>query len=232
MSLENLASENLARWDAVHEARAWGRYPPEELVRFVGRTFFAANARPSLRFLEMGCGQGANLWFLMREEFTVAGIDGSAAAIRRCRERLRAEGLRTEPPHCDLRVGDFARLPWPDGSFDAVIDIESIYANAMETIRASVAEALRVLKPGAMLFAKMFGTRTSGAGTGKMIEFGTTRDPSIGPLSGHGIAHFFTDSEIRDLFVSFASLQIDWSRRGDCSGTEIFEWVIQARKQP
>jgi SAM-dependent methyltransferase len=223
-------ADHLARWDAVHEARAWGRYPPEELVRFVGRRYFQCADRQSLRFLEMGCGQGANLWFLLREGFGVAGIDGSPAAIRKCGDRLRAEGLPTEPPACELRAGDFSLLPWSDQSFDVVIDIESIYANPLRTIIASVAEASRVLKPGGIMFAKMFGSETTGAGSGELLEPGTTFDPAIGPLAGHGVAHFFTASEIRDLFEAFASVQVGWARRGSDAGTEVFEWIVEACK--
>jgi len=222
-------ADNLSRWDALHEARAWGRYPPEELVRFVGRRYFPCADRQSLRFLEMGCGQGANLWFLLREGFRVAGIDGSPAAIRKCADRLRAEGLPSENPMCELRAGDFSQLPWSDASFDVVVDVESIYANPWRTILASVAEGARVLKPGGVMFAKMFGTDTTGAGSGELFEPGTTLDPVEGPLAGHGLAHFFSEPEIREAFGAFASVQIEWARRGG-AGSEVFEWIVEARK--
>ena len=223
-------ADHLSRWQAVHQARAWGRYPPEELVRFVGRRYFPCSDRQSLRFLEMGCGQGANLWFLLREGFRVAGIDGSPAAIGKCAGRLRAEGLPAELPECDLLAGDFCRLPWSDGSFDVVVDVESIYANPIRTIIASVAEARRVLKPGGVMFAKMFGTETSGGGSGEQLEPGTSLDPVFGPLAGHGMAHFFTAAEIRDLFGAFAAVHVGWVQRGGDAGVEVFEWIVEACK--
>ena len=47
------------QWNEVHETRNWGRYPAEELVRFMARNFPAAQ-RPKTRVLDLGCGTGAN----------------------------------------------------------------------------------------------------------------------------------------------------------------------------
>ena len=114
MTSADLTERNIARWNQVFAERSWGRYPPEELIRFVARTFPDAQKRRGLRALEVGCGPGANLWYLAREGFTIAGIDGSANAIDLARERLKAEGLRVSPPGADLKVGNFAQLPWND----------------------------------------------------------------------------------------------------------------------
>ena len=77
----NLTEQNIAHWNEVYGSRGWGKYPPEELVRFAARTFPEAELRRRLRALEVGCGPGPNLWYLAREGFTIAGIDGSANAI-------------------------------------------------------------------------------------------------------------------------------------------------------
>ncbi len=222
---------HLKRWDDVFESRDWGRYPPEELIRFVARNCRDVPERSEVRFLEVGCGPGANLWFLCREGFTVAGIDGSDAAIAQARERLATEGLVDTPDQVDLRRGNFASLPWNDESFDVVFDIEAIYANEMATIRSCVAEIHRVLKPGGEFFGKMFGTKTTGFGTGDPIEGNTTRDPTEGPCAGFGLCHFFTEAELRELFRQFTSLSLDWVHRSDHEQTiSIFEWLVTARK--
>ena len=88
-------------WDDLFQNEEWGRYPPEELVRFVARNFFAAPQRSAVRFLEIGCGPGANLMFLAREGFTVDGLDGSSVALGRAASRLAEEGLSAE-----LQKGD------------------------------------------------------------------------------------------------------------------------------
>lgn len=228
----NLTEQNIAHWNEVFGSRGWGRYPPEELVRFVARTFPDAEARRRLRALEVGCGPGPNLWHLAREGFTVAGIDGSANAIDSARERLRAEGLAASLQAADLRVGNFAALPWDDRSFDVVIDIEAIVHNTAPVIRSVIAEITRVLKPGGWFFAKMFGPKTTGIMTGVMVEDGTMNFPEFGPMVGCGIVHAFTEEEITKLLSSFRDVTLDRVHRSDKNRQfDIFEWIVQARRQ-
>lgn len=226
-----LIEENLRHWDTLFASRAWGRYPPEELVRFIARSFPDFDKRSGMRALEVGCGPGANIWFLAREGFHVCGIDGSACAIEQARARLREEGLTDAEQRADLRVGNFSVLPWPDNAFDVVIDIEAIYANVMPVIRSTFAEIHRVLKPGGWFFAKMFGPKTTGITSGDQLEAGTSRDPSEGPMRGGGIAHAFSSEEIRRELKKFSALSLDWVHRSDRNeANHVFEWLVQAKK--
>ncbi len=221
------ADPNLGSWEETFASRPWGRYPSEDLVRFMARRFGQTADRSVLRVLEIGCGPGANLWFLGREGYAVAGIDGSPTAIRLARERLAAEGVA---PGADLRVGDFATLPWPDATFDAVLDIEALYANRLATIRASIAEVRRVLKPKGAFFAKLFGTATTGFGTGQELETHGFACPIEGPCAGQVVAHFFDEAEIGSLFAGFAEIVLDWTSRSDRRhGWTVFEWLVSAQ---
>ena len=108
----NLTEENIAYWNELFARRPrWSRYPPEDLAGFIARTFPAVEQRCGLRALDVGCGPGSNLWFLAREGFTVAGIDGSANAIDSARARLRAEGLAASLEAADLQVGVLSGFP-------------------------------------------------------------------------------------------------------------------------
>lgn len=222
---------HLKSWDDVFARRAWGRYPPEELVRFMGRRFGPVEDKSAIKVLEIGCGPGANLWFLAREGFAVSGIDGSSTAIHQAQKRLQAEGLVAPGREPDLRVGNFAALPWPDGRFDAVIDIEGISTNQSDVIQASLAEARRVLKPGGVFFAKMFGVETTGYDAGAEFEPGTIRAPKDGPCAGQDLAHFFSEAELRERLAAFADVRIDWVKRSDHDGRWIVqEWLVSATK--
>lgn len=218
-------------WESIFAQRAWGAYPPEELVRFIARNFRAVSDRAQIRVLEIGCGPGPNIWFLAREGYAVAGIDGSPTAIRQAEGRLRAEGLPYTTPRVELKVGDFTRLPWPDGSFDAVIDIEALYANPMQKIQAALAEVERVLKPGGLFFGKMFADQCTGSQSGTVIEPGTVSKPTSGPCAGNEVAHFFSREELPELFSAFSKLAIDQIHRTDGGGAmDIVEWLVQAQK--
>ncbi len=52
----------------------------EELVRFVSRCE-PIEVRGLRKFLDLGCGAGANLWMLAREGFDAYGIDSSPTAL-------------------------------------------------------------------------------------------------------------------------------------------------------
>ena len=45
-----------AHWDDKFRSRAWGRYPPEELVRFMGRNYanLSPTNRADINVLEVG----------------------------------------------------------------------------------------------------------------------------------------------------------------------------------
>jgi ubiquinone/menaquinone biosynthesis C-methylase UbiE len=72
---------------------------------------------------------------MAREGFSVSGIDCSPTAIGKAGERLAKAGLAA-----DLRVGDIAALPWPDNTFDGVLENVSLYCNGSESIRAALSE--------------------------------------------------------------------------------------------
>lgn len=218
-------------WEKIFASRSWGAYPPEELVRFIARAFGSVPNKSEIHVLEIGCGPGPNIWYLVREGYAVAGIDGSPTAIRQAKEKLLKEGLPCEMPRVDLKVGNFARLPWGDECFDAIVDLEALYANPMDSIKASVAEIMRTLKPGGRFFGKMFGIQTSGSDSGEMFEPGTIRNPQTGPCAGNDTSHFFVREELDGLFAGFCDLCIDHVHRTDRNASvQIFEWLVSARK--
>jgi SAM-dependent methyltransferase len=216
-------------WDEVFRRHDWGRYPSESLVRFVGRSFRDVPDRAAVRVLEVGCGTGANLWFLAREGFDVYGIDGSKVAVDRARERCEEEGQSV-----DLRVGDIGRLPYEDACFDIVVDIECLYANSIANTRGILLEIRRVLKPGGRLFSMTFMTGTSGEGTGPTLpgEPNTYLEMSGGPFKkGYGVIRLSTEDDIRDLYATLELENLDYAARSDGDRkSEIREWLVTCRK--
>ena len=212
-------------WEDVFSTRDWGRYPPEELIRFVARHFFKATDRTRIKILEIGCGAGANIWFLAREGFQTFGIDGSPTAVAKANKYLKGENLPAR-----LLVGDAARLGalYLPGSFDAVIDVCCLQHNRAEEVRAILNQARIALKPGGRMFSMMCAAGTWGDGLGRAVEPGSYVDVSEGPYAGKGLVHFFTLEEVENLFSDFVGLHIESSVRSlDGRRREIRHWVVE-----
>lgn len=136
-------------WDAEHSRREWGRWPDEHLVRFVARAFPQGIGTA----LDLGCGGGAQTFFLATEAGHVEGIDASQAAIRRCGQQQR---FRPENESVRLRVGPVTNLPWTAPTFDLVVDVCCLQHLNDTEIAVALDEVYRVLKPGGRIFSKHY----------------------------------------------------------------------------
>jgi SAM-dependent methyltransferase len=214
-------------WEDVFRQQAWGKYPGEDLIRFVARNFYQAPSRQNVKLLEVGCGPGANLWFMAREGFAVYGVDGSATAISQARERLDREcpGWQGQ-----LVVGDIASLQFPDAFFDAVVDNEAICCNSFASAQTIYAELARVTKAGGKLFSRTFADGTWGDGTGKSVGHNAWL-ASEGPLAGKGYNRFTELCEMEGLARGFQLENVELvTRTLDGRRKELREWIIEGIK--
>lgn len=90
--------------------------------------------------LEIGCGRGGNCYYLRRytRARRVVGLDLCEANLRLCC------GPRFE--RVDFVCGDAARLPFPNASFDVVLNLES--SHCYPDFAGFLSEVARVLRPG------------------------------------------------------------------------------------
>jgi SAM-dependent methyltransferase len=125
-------------------------YPNEELLRFFGRHYFSLHPeqRRSVRVLEAGCGSGANLWMIAREGFDAHGIELSAAGIQLC-ERM----LSHWEAAATVKAGDMTAVPYPDRTFDAVVDVFSSYCLDERGFALFLDEVKRLLRPRGRFFS-------------------------------------------------------------------------------
>lgn len=214
-------------WEQVFSSQEWGKYPGEDIVRFVARNFYKAPERSQVKLLEIGCGPGANIWFMAREGFNVFGIDGSSTAISQAKKRLQEEVPNW---HGQLDVGDMVNLPYQDNHFDALLDIEASSTNSFENTKKIFSEAARVLKPSGLLYVRTFSTGTWGDKTGEMLGNNTFL-PKEGPMAGKGLTRFTDEEEIESLMPNNLKVKsvdlLQWGRGAET----IKEWMIIAQKE-
>lgn len=217
-----------AMWEQIHQEQDWGKYPPEEVVRFTARSFYRAD-RAGTRLLDMGCGSGAVCWYLAREGFDVYGYDGSSTAVSKAQQRLKEEQLKAQ-----VIVADAAHTSYPDAFFDGIIDSAMICANPVVGIQAILKEVQRILKGGGRFFScGLFKIDMSGYGTGELLEPHTYREMTVGPLAHRGTVHFFDEDQIRKLWgqAGFKNLQIDSLERTDRGGTMTVKYFMVAAEK-
>jgi ubiquinone/menaquinone biosynthesis C-methylase UbiE len=196
-------------WEKVFQTHEWGKYPPEELIRFIAKNFYKTPDREAIRILDLGCGTGACTWYLAREGFSAYGMDGSKTAIEKARQRFREDHLKGE-----FIVGDFIRIPFQDKFFDSVIDVCSIQHNRPRFAKEVASEVYRVTKPGGKLFSMLTAT-------------GTWKRPSV----GQGYVHHYKLSEVKRLFKNFKVLGIEKSERTyNNRKKKVIHWVVSGEK--
>ena len=214
-------------WDKMFKERAtWGKYPPEELVRFISG-YYSVQNRSSIKILEIGCGPGAGpSWFIAREGFSLYGMDGSATAIEKAKKRFHDEGLKGE-----FVEGQLNKIPWPGAFFDCVVDIACLQHNAEDDTRTILREVHRVLKPGGRHFSLTTKARCWGDGTGTRVDETSYRNVKEGPFSNMGVTRFATRESLVSLYSGFQELELNYSVRSVDNGSrEISNWIITCNK--
>lgn len=214
-------------WETVFATRPWGKYPQEELVRFVARRFYGVPDRSRVRILELGCGPGSGAsWFVAREGFALSGIDASRTAIEKSRRRFAEDGLPGE-----FVQGDIATLPWPDDTFDAVLDSLCLACLTEAEAADVLAQVYRVLKPGGAHFSLLPKAGCWGDGSGVRLDATTLAEVDEGPFRQLGKTRFATEESIRRLYAQFRDLALEYEVRSAEDRTrEVSHWVIACRK--
>jgi SAM-dependent methyltransferase len=216
-------------WDSIFSSRAWGRYPAEDLIRFVVREASRSADRRALKALELGCGPGANLWLLANEGIAFDAIDGSPTAVEQARARLDREtpGWRGR-----IVAGDFCRLPEDFRGYSFAVDSEAIYCNDFEESARVIREVQARLQPGGAFWSRTFAPGTWGVESGERIgrDYWLAND---GPMAGKGPVRLTPRESVPELYGDgWASIEVGEITRHEGDARKLVrEWLIVARKQ-
>jgi tellurite methyltransferase len=121
--------------------------------------------RPGMRVVDMGCGGGRNLVYLLRTGYEVFGVDADPAAIHAMRRlaAMLAPGL----PADNFRGEPLEHTTFPDGFADVALSSAVLHfarddAQFEDMLRAT----WRIVKGGGMLFCRL----ASSIGIEKQVE--------------------------------------------------------------
>lgn len=110
--------------------------------------------RPGERVLDVACGSGHSAVPAARAvgpDGAVVGVDLAEPLLALARAKSTALGLQ----HAEFVTGDLRALPYPDGSFDAVICVFGIFF--VPDMEAAVTELWRMVAPGGRLAITTWG---------------------------------------------------------------------------
>jgi 2-polyprenyl-3-methyl-5-hydroxy-6-metoxy-1,4-benzoquinol methylase len=214
-------------WEKVFSEYSWGKYPSESLIQFIARNYYNLE-RPKTKILEVGCGPGANIWYLAKENFNAYGIDGSPTAIQQANLRLSAEGLSA-----DLKIGDVVKLPYLSDFFDSVIDVECIYANDLENTNKILGEVARVLKSNGLFYSRTLSDQIYAGLSRTVCGYKSFKDVSDGPLEGKGFVRVMDENDIKSIYGQFFNIKsidkLEYTREN--GSIKISEFIIIANKK-
>jgi len=109
------------------------------------------------RVVDVGCGAGRNLLYLLAHGYDCAAIDSDPHAIEHLRREADAMGRGDVLDR--LVVGKADALPWEVGAFDAVICSAVLhFADDAAHFGRMITEMWRVLAPQGLLFARLAST--------------------------------------------------------------------------
>jgi SAM-dependent methyltransferase len=149
-------------WGA--RAEDWAAYTEQGSLPLFGAALDAGRVTSGTRLLDAGCGAGLLSLLASLRHAEVTALDASPALLAIARRRV---------PDAEIREGDLEALPFDDGTFDAVIAVNSVFYAA--DLERAVRELARVARPGGRVVVTAWGSP-------ERIQFLSAVMPALGPL--------------------------------------------------
>jgi ubiquinone/menaquinone biosynthesis C-methylase UbiE len=156
--VDDLLKQAKAKAAATYDAAA--DHFDDEPLRFWERIGTRTVARLGLpagaHVLDVGCGTGASALPAVQ----AVGPDGSVLGVdlaARLLDRARAKALACGLTNVEFRLADMTALGFPDGRFDAVVSVFSIFF--VPDMEGLVRELWRMVRPGGKLAVTTWGPR-------------------------------------------------------------------------
>lgn len=193
---------------------AYNTSPVESVIRNVAyymRSRYSQDEWKNLHFLEIGCGAGPNLVWLAEKGVKVSGIDIASNALELARSNLGRFGH--EKLIGDLREASATDVPFPDATFDGIIEACVFQHIDRAGREKAFAEVARLLKPGGIFAGYMLSQNHSLFESKRAEQLpddpGSLRLEEGGSniyLTNIGLAHFFSRDEYSELLPGFETV--------------------------
>ena len=175
-------------WEKFFSSRSWGKYPPEETIRFFMRAKNKINHIP-LYVLDIGCGIGASSWMMAKEGGRVTAFDGAPSGLSCININAKGFGVSDE---IETVLGDITRPSvYLKQTYDIMVDQYSIYANIEKGVIEAYREYFNLLKPDGLFLTCGFGYGTTGWDKGRRVSEHSVADIKEGVMRDTGTVSVF-----------------------------------------
>lgn len=175
-------------------------WPWSDLVSYVMRH---VHSQKKLCVLEIGCGAGANIPFLLSLGYKYYGIEGSPTIVAKLKRKF---------PNImkNIIAGDFtSEIPF-DEKFDLVIDRSSLTHNTTEGIMRCLDLVYEKMKDDAKYIGiDWFSTAHQDYSKGTKVDKYTRSGYTKGQFANVGMVHFSNKSHLTKLFKKFEILALE-----------------------
>ncbi len=217
-----------ASWDAEYAA---GRYEGAPPVPFTRDILAAAVERGLTRGVYIGCGNGRNLLPILATGLDLTGLDVSAGAIGRLRQRHPALAAR-------LVTGDLTALR-PGTRCELVIGIQVFQHGTRAGAHRHLATAAALVAPGGLLCVRVNAAGTDVENPHERSEEAPDGSFTVrylaGPKAGLDI-HFFAAAELAALtageFTPVLGPRLDRTRRVPPASGQWSQWEAIWQRVP
>src|SRR5215471_2988963 len=172
--------------------------------------------------LELGCGTGNDAARLADAGYSVTAVDLSSEAVGRARARYGSVAR--------FVIADMTqRLPFPSGSFDAVMSNVAMHMFPDAVTRAVLAEVGRVVRPGGLFLfhVNALGDRPLRARSLPAREL----EPDYVVEESGQTMHFFSEAYLRELLAGWPQLHLASVPIPDRKTGELFKHVWRGMAQ-
>lgn len=153
--VKNYLDKNLTYWQKGYDA--------PHVESFIFRTYgrilkpdFGLSGEKQEKVLDFGCGEGSNLTFFKSKGFRVYGVDISESDIKRCKQKMSEDSNNFQVISAKPDINQ----KFPGNPYDLVIAIQSLYYLSQTDLIICLDNLYAQMKPGALIYASMMGTRS------------------------------------------------------------------------
>ena len=181
-------------------------YPDENLIRFVNK-YIEKRVRHKIKkknysFLDIGCGAGRNIAYLVENGFTVTGVDISKIAIRQAKKILNFK--RIPKKNYKLINVSSSQFFLKNSCFDSIISCATLDSMPSNEIEMTIKNIKKMLKKKGLLYVDLMSTKQKRKG-----KFLNKYDQVVKEKHERGtIQSYWNIKRIKEKFKKFKTVQI------------------------